>query len=78
MADGFTAQVVLDFNTDELSLDILEGNDAAGFSIIGDPGAGSDEAGDLWAALTAGQGTYDDSLPDIIEHPEEEELPAVA
>jgi len=55
------ARVVTDYETDEVRLELTEGAGAVSHHVIGDDGFGGDEASDLWAALTAGQGTYDDT-----------------
>lgn len=69
LEDGLQAQVVIDFDTDQLVLEITAGNDAAELEIIGNPYARGDETSALWSDVTAGQGGYDGSLPELSQYP---------
>jgi len=65
--DGrFDATVYVDYERDELRLDLGKGSGQVEVKMIGDAWDGSDEDAGLWAALTANQGTHDETLPRIL------------
>ena len=66
------AEIIADYETDKLQLKLSEGDGALHYSTTGAAGDGSDEGDDLWAALTQGQGTYDEADPTL--HEEEDDL----
>ena len=58
------AQLVMNYQTDQLTLTLTSGNGTVSYSTIGDQ---SDmdhaDANDIWAALTQGHGTFADANP---------------
>ncbi|WP_300019970.1 right-handed parallel beta-helix repeat-containing protein [uncultured Roseobacter sp.] len=63
LGSAWNAEVVTDYDSDELRLEITAGSGSISYSTIGDAGQGGDESADLWAALTQGQGVFDESPP---------------
>ena len=76
LSSSQNAEIMVDYDTDQVLLNLTSGTGAVSYSTVGDPANGSDEASDLWTVLTSGQGVFDDNPPDISE--EEEELPDLA
>ncbi|MCU0906561.1 MAG: hypothetical protein MUF73_03755 [Rhodobacteraceae bacterium] len=68
------ADIVIDYATDTVRLGLSSGNGAVGIRTVGAEGNVSAGFQDLWAALTAGRGTWDDVAP--VE--DEDDLDAVA
>ena len=62
---NLNATVVTDYETDELRLEITSGSGQVAYNEVGNAGDEAGEAADLWAALTAGHGTYDNTQPSL-------------
>jgi hypothetical protein len=65
---GRDAELVIDYQTDSVMLKLAAGSGAMKTSIVGAEGTFDQADADLWKALTAGKGTYDDEVK-----PEDEE-----
>ncbi|MEM9435419.1 MAG: hypothetical protein AAGA15_00140 [Pseudomonadota bacterium] len=65
LGDSHDALLLLDYENDHLTLDIFA--DGSGQAFYEELGAqeDTDSAAALWEALTAGHGTYDETLPEI-------------
>jgi len=68
--DGLQANAVIDFNADTLVLEITAGNGSPTVEILGDPAAQGDEETGLWNALTVGEGSFDTTLPLLVDETE--------
>ena len=70
------AEIIADYETDKLQLVLSTGGTGAlNYSTVGEAGDSSGEASNLWAALTSGQGVYDEAPP--VLHDEDDELDAL-
>ena len=75
LANNMNARIVTDYATDELRLELTNGSGQVSYDSLGTAGSSSGEASDLWAALTSGQGVYDNNAPTL--HDETEDLPDI-
>jgi hypothetical protein len=57
------AEIVIDYATDTVTLGLTSGNGTIGIRALGTEDMVSDGYQDLWAALTAGRGTWDETAP---------------
>jgi hypothetical protein len=55
-----SAELVIDYQTDSVTLKLAAGTGTIETSVVGAEGAYDAAEADLWKALTAGKGTYDD------------------
>ncbi|TCM73367.1 right-handed parallel beta-helix repeat-containing protein, partial [Rhodovulum steppense] len=72
--DGrFDATVYVDYERDELRLDLGNGSGQVDIRMLGDAWDGSDEDAELWEELTANQGVHDQTMPWILD--DQDDLP---
>ena len=58
------AQLVMNYETDQLTLNLTNGNGTVSYETVGsETDMDHADANDIWAALTEGQGTYSDAAP---------------
>ncbi|MEM9740271.1 MAG: right-handed parallel beta-helix repeat-containing protein [Pseudomonadota bacterium] len=73
LSDTLDAKLIFDYENDIVQLDLTAGTGEIGYDLTGIPDDNTLEQNDLWSALTEGQGTWDETPPDL--HTNADEVP---